>query len=115
MINIKVQMATDDVNVNVSGEATIIHARELKDAMGHALSGCQSVTVCTDAATDVDLSCLQILCSAHRMARYLNRKLAVKNAALGALERAISNLGYSREAGCGDENDSCLFTGGAHE
>jgi anti-anti-sigma regulatory factor len=116
MINIKVEMSGDSADVSVGGEATIVHGEELKKALSDVLDSCQRVTVHTENLLGVDLSCLQLLCSAHRMARHRNRDLRVKNAAPGVLEQTINDCGYSRREGCGlNESDSCLFTGGSHE
>jgi hypothetical protein len=116
MIDIKVEMSGGGAEVKLGGEATITGGEELKKALTGVLQTCQSVVVRTENTLDVDLSCLQILCAAHKTACRLNKDLSVENSAPGSFERAIHDLGYSRQTPCMDlPHGQCLFTGGSHE
>ncbi|HEY3275315.1 MAG TPA: STAS domain-containing protein [Syntrophorhabdaceae bacterium] len=116
MIEIKVEKSGDGATVVIGGEATIIHGEEMKKALTGTIGECATITVHTGGILETDLSCLQLLCSAHRMARRMNKELIFQRPPSVILEQTAGNLGYSRRSGCGlAGDDHCLFTGGPHE
>ena len=54
--------------LTLGGELTLIHANELKATLTASLQSGGNVAVRLEGITDMDLSCLQLLCSAHRTA-----------------------------------------------
>ena len=95
---------------------TIERAHELKGALVAALSGNDQVIIDLEEVTEVDLSFLQLLCSAHRTSLKLNKHFALQDNQPEAFTRAVRDAGYARTLGChGDPYKSCLWKGGWEE
>jgi anti-anti-sigma regulatory factor len=68
-----------------------------------------------DAAgvTSVDAAGLQLLCSAHRMALLMKRKMVLGGDRPQILRHAIEESGYARSEGCTpDGRGDCIWIGG---
>ena len=92
------------------GELTLRHANEIRAAFIKALIDADHVEIDVRNVTEADLSCLQLLCSAHRTSLKLNKRLNF----VGSLPRhfieAVEAAGYSRSSGCTkDCEQSCLW------
>jgi anti-anti-sigma factor len=96
--------------VHIGGELTVQHAAELRTCLLHALSGAQSVQIDLQAVEDVDLTCLQILCSAHKSALFAGKTLCLGNETPQHIRDSLDIAGFSRLQGCTmDAGDSCLW------
>ncbi len=94
------------------GEKTILQADELRKILIKALIDANHVEMDFEKATAVDLSCLQLLCSAHRSAVRLNKRLMFAGGRPEVLKQAMEAAGYSRVIGCQlDCEKSCLWVG----
>lgn len=98
------------VSIHVGGELTVQHAAELRACLLSALNGAQSVRIDLQAVEDIDLTCLQILCSAHKSALFAGKALCLGNETPQHFKDSLNVAGFSRLQGCTmDTGDSCLW------
>jgi anti-anti-sigma factor len=96
--------------VSVEGDLIVEHAAEFKTCLLDALGRAQSVRIDLQAIDDIDLTCLQLLCSAHKMALFTGGDLSLHHERSEPFERSLDLAGFSRSSGCTmDLNDSCLW------
>jgi anti-anti-sigma factor len=96
--------------LRVGGELTIQHAAELRTCLLDALSNAQSVRIDLEAVEDIDLACLQILCSAHKSALLAGKALCLGDGAPECFRDSLDVAGFSRLRGCNtDAGNSCLW------
>lgn len=108
MTNIKVEKQGKDRALIVSGSLTIEYAGQFKDALTDSLKQDADLIVDLDSITDMDLSCLQLLCSAHRT--FTNAKRSIKLAGIpDVLKQSVHNAGYKRNSGCTKEAEKTCF------
>jgi len=105
--------------VTLEGDLTLPHAEELKKVFLKALLKADDVAVGFGNIQDVDLSCLQLLCSAHRSAVRFKKQVAFSKGLPQELRNAAEAAGYVRLKGCRlDCEKSCLWmeaAGARHE
>lgn len=106
-------MRSDETNVlKLDGSWTIERADELKCALLEALNGGERIVIELGGLTDLDLSSLQLLCSAHRMSLRLGKHLAFHKQKSENLKQVVRNAGFIRTIGCHkDPCKSCLWVG----
>lgn len=96
--------------VHVEGDLTVQHAAEFRACLLDALDRAQSVRVELGAIEDMDLTGLQLLCSAHKTALLAGKDLSLNNNRPEHLDRSLDVAGFFRTRGCStDLNDSCLW------
>ena len=103
--------------VTLDGEVTLQQAEELRRVLIKALVDAEEVSLDMEKVEKVDLSCLQLLCSAHRSATRFKKKFAFSGCPPQALRDAVEISGFSRVTGCKlDCDKSCLWMAvtGAH-
>lgn len=99
--------------LTVEGGLTIQNAAELKTALMKALDSVDHLVLNLDKVTEIDLSCLQLLCSAHRTLSSLKKQITIAGSQLETLRQTIEVAGYARHVGCSfDCNNNCLWMGG---
>jgi anti-anti-sigma factor len=105
------------VVVALDGDVTLQQAEEFRRVLIRALTDADEVSLDMEKVENVDLSCLQLLCSAHRSAVRVTKKLAFSGSPPRALINAVETAGFSRVTGCRlDCDKSCLWmkVTGAH-
>ena len=104
--------------VTVDGDVTLRQAEEFRRVLIKALVDADEVALDMEKVEKVDLSCLQLLCSAHRSAARFKKKFAFTGCPSEALRDAVEASGFSRVTGCKlDCDKSCLWmtlTGAHH-
>jgi ABC-type transporter Mla MlaB component len=95
----------------VSGEVTIQNALAFRDALDEWIEKSDTLELNLGGVADADLTCLQLLCSAHRALMKIKKNLIVTG---GELPEAISKVareaGFVRERGCcGEERHRCMW------
>ena len=96
------------------GELDLKHADEMRAAFIKALINADHVEMDFRNVTEADLSCLQLLCSAHRTSLKLNKRLNFVGSLPKHFIETATAAGYSRSSGCTkDCEQSCLWI--AHE
>lgn len=108
MINIKFEKQSENTALIVSGPLTIEYAVQFKDALTESLKQDADLIVDLSSITDMDLSCLQLLCSAHKT--FTNAKRSIKLAGIpDVLKQSVHNAGYKRNSGCTKEAEKTCF------
>jgi ABC-type transporter Mla MlaB component len=94
----------------LKGELTINRIKSIRDEMDKALSKVKDLTVDIEQAAAVDLTFLQLSCSAHRTATVQNKALSISGQSNPAMSAAVKENRYAREAGCIlDKTNTCLW------
>jgi ABC-type transporter Mla MlaB component len=92
------------------GELTVEGAKKIKMALRKSLQRSDHLSLDLTQATEIDLFFLQLLCSAHRTAVEMNKRVTLEGPVPKALERFIKDAGYTRHIGCKSvEEKSCLW------
>lgn len=100
MAEIRIAESESQIELHVSGAATVAHAAALKTALLDALQRAPAVRLVIEDLEAVDLSFLQLLCAAHRTAEARNRTLTLSWADPGRFSSAITRAGFQRRIGC---------------
>lgn len=94
----------------VEGEVGMENAEELKSNLICALHSVEKVFVNVENVSEVDESCLELLCSAHRTSLRLQKTFAFNGAVPEQLRRIITDAGFKRNLGClPDVCKTCLW------
>ena len=103
--------------LRLEGELTIQHAGQLKEKLLQAFAETEALALDLEGVTEVDIACLQLLCSAHKTFRMANKELKTISMIASPFQRAIDDSGYRRKIGChSDPKRDCLWVmGGCHE
>ena len=105
--------ATNEGILSLDGEITLPYAEQLKKLLVDALEASERVYIDTEAVIDIDLSCLQLLCAAHRSAADRGRQLILKLRRSEAFSAKILQAGLTRALDCDCVHESdCLWKGG---
>jgi anti-anti-sigma regulatory factor len=103
--------------LRLEGELTIQHAGQLKEKLLQAFAETEALSLDLEGATEVDIACLQLLCSAHKTFLAANKELKTIGTIATPFQRAVDDSGYRRKTGChSDPERDCLWVmGGSHE
>jgi len=94
----------------ISGEATVASVARLKAELAKALRTAQSVHVELERISGVDVSLLQLLCSAHRTAAQAGKKLTIMGIEREPVTGLLRQAGFLRHIGCHETTlRSCLW------
>jgi len=86
--------------LHLKGALTIQQAGDLKDALLRVLSNAEQVGLSLEQVTEVDISGLQVLCSAFRTALTRNRRLLLSGPIPKSFSRTAADSGFSCRSGC---------------
>jgi len=101
---------TETRTLALDGECTLDRAIELKEVLLEALKDGGDLLLNLEKVTEVDLSFLQILCSAHRTASSFRKRFTLCPSPSAALIEAAESAGFLRNMGCQNApNKECLF------
>jgi anti-anti-sigma regulatory factor len=104
--------AGKDEMVRFSGDLDIQRAGELRSTLLEALERSESVSLEFGECAKVDLSFVQMLCSAHRTATKLHKRFRLNGSLPEGFLKAVEDTGYSRTSGCTyDKDGTCLWVG----
>ena len=110
MIDCRLEQSGNVAVLVVSGSATAETACELKGILMKAINGAEHLIFDLEGVTEVDLSCLQILCSAHRTLTRMNKRITLGNVRPEVFRKATECGGFERHTGCTlDAAKSCLW------
>jgi ABC-type transporter Mla MlaB component len=108
-MNCSFKQAKETATLFISGPMTIEDAAQLKTTLVDALAASFLIEIDLSATDTIDLSCLQVLCSAHRAAVHAGKKLFVRRKA-EALISCLEDAGFPRHSGCfQQEVEPCLW------
>ena len=96
--------------ITLEGDLTLPHTEALKAIFTKALQESDDVTIAIVTVDNVDLSCLQLLCSAHRSAMRLKKQVTFIGSPPQVFNDAVEAAGLARAAGCKLESGHrCLW------
>jgi anti-anti-sigma regulatory factor len=84
----------------IEGILTVDRAEELRKALLDALNKVNHVKFDLEKVTSIDLSCLQLLCSAHRTASLMNKEFSQSGSSSEAFKKTVTSAGLPRSIGC---------------
>jgi anti-anti-sigma regulatory factor len=100
--------------LKLNGSWTIERANELKRALLEILNSGESIVIDIRELTDLDLSSVQLFCSAHRTSLRLGKHLAFHEQKSEAFKRMVRDAGLVRTIGCHKNlHKNCLWTEGS--
>jgi ABC-type transporter Mla MlaB component len=103
-------LSSDKGTIHLEGDLTLSNAAELRTMLIKALIDADAVRIRFGAVQDLDLSCLQLFCSAHRSAVRLKKQIQFEENPPKILQETAEAAGYSRVKGCQlDSEKSCLW------
>ncbi len=110
-MSVTLQQSGNEITLTLDGDLTLNHAEELRTFLIKAIIDSNRIFVQLGDVADVDLSCLQLLCSAHRSAARMNRHVSFSGKWPDRFKQAVRDAGYTRLTGCSlDADHSCLWT-----
>jgi anti-anti-sigma regulatory factor len=112
----QIETSGDVELLKLSGELTIQYTAKLHGVLLEMVHRGKTIRIQIDHATDVDLTCLQLLCSAHKTAAEYDKNLSLDSRS-EVFNQRIKEAGFTRTKGCTPETEkSCLWIGGvSHE
>ena len=96
--------------LRISGTLCIQDAGEFRTALVHAFDKAKAVEVDASSVTEADVSCLQLLCSAHRTSKQMNKFSGLSENASASFKKSVRQAGYARPSGCLlDTDKQCVW------
>lgn len=103
-------LAGTTATITLSGNLTISSASQLKSFLLQGLEQAETVVVSFHEISAVDLSIIQLLCSAHRMSVRLDKRLLFGGSVPDSFRDATARAGFDRHVGCVlDSQKSCIW------
>lgn len=103
-------LAGTTATITLSGNLTISSATQLKSLLLQGLEQAETVVVSLQNISDVDLSIIQLLCSAHRVSIRLSKRFLVGETVPAEFRDAVARAGFDRHVGCAlDTQSSCVW------
>jgi ABC-type transporter Mla MlaB component len=100
----------------LSGDLTVSTAESLKTTLMDAMKNTDNLLLNLAGITSADISCLQIVCSAHRKAINSKRSITIDDNPSIFFRDALGDSGFLRQKGCLSEmQEKCLLTGKKNE
>jgi anti-anti-sigma regulatory factor len=110
MLNTEQESSGKTAVVMVGGKLSIDRAAELREIFAKALDESEQVVVEFGECKAMDLSFLQLICSAHRSAVQAGRTLKLGDTLPALWAETAETAGYFRLKGCDLDRDcSCLW------
>ena len=113
MFDYKVEESADKKTLSISGELTIQNAAELQNILIESLEDTGHLTLNIENVTEIDMSCLQLLCSAHKTTIETDKRFSIDGSLSAIFQEAVNVSGYQQIRGCElDKNNSCIWVEG---
>jgi anti-anti-sigma regulatory factor len=108
-MNCNLEQSEEAAEIFVSGVMSIEDAADLKTALSCAIAGSSCIVIDLSATDATDISCLQVICSAHRAAVLSGKKLTVRGID-DSFITCLEDAGFPRHTGCLQQNGvPCLW------
>ncbi len=105
-------MSGDASVLRLQGECTVEHSNELKAVLISEMKKSDKLILDLGEVTEVDISFLQLLCSAHISSVKMNKQFSLNRNQPQLLIKLVNDAGYSRNMGCEHPDKHCLWEGG---
>jgi len=100
----------DTITLVMAGNLTIGRASDARVELQEALENAKHIDLDIEAAGEVDLAFLQLLCSAHRTSVSMDKTLVFRGVIPEMFKKSVEDNGYARLTGCAlDCNKTCLW------
>jgi len=110
MINFAVEHLDKKKILSIKGSMTIEHIDELRDILIEMKEHSENIVVNLATVSEIDTTCLQLLCSAHKTYMNENKSLELSINCSEAFQHAVTNSGYAQHKGCKHDKDvNCLW------
>ena len=94
----------------VEGALTVSRIAEVRDELLKAFKSSAKVVLDLRAVTEIDLSALQLCCSAHKTAMKTKKVFELMDSSTGVAKNTAGMNGYLRQNACSaDQNEACLW------
>ena len=94
----------------VEGALTVSRIAEVREELLKAFKSSVKVALDLRSVTEIDLSALQLCCSAHKTAMKTKKVFELMDSSTGVAKNTAGMNGYLRQQGCSmDQNDTCLW------
>ena len=114
MFDCKVEESADKKILTINGELTIQNIAELRKVLIESLKDTEHLALNLENITEVDMSCLQLLCSAHKTTIKSDKHFTLHGSSSAILWEAVKDSGYQQIKGCELVTDnSCLWVKGS--
>lgn len=98
--------------LKLEGDVTVQQAEELKETLIRGFGSVENVYVDSSKAAGIDLSCLQLLCAAHRAAETMHKSFQLAEPVPDHFRRIAGAAGFARHTGCRfDVTGTCIWAG----
>ena len=109
----KLEQEKNKTCLYLEGDMTVKTAETFRENLLLSLKQSSLVEIDFEAVTSVDLSCLQLICSAHRFATESGKDVVIKDNSIPALKDARIRAGLNFTRSCGfNASEECLWRGG---
>lgn len=99
--------------ISIAGDMTIPHISGIRDELLRELEGSEQAVVELGAVNSIDVTGLQLLCSAHRSFVKSGKQIAIPGLRSDAVRTAAESAGLPRNVCCvADSKCECLWSGG---
>ncbi len=105
-MELKIELNGDIGILHMEGDLTVHRADEIKAALTSALNSVDHVVLEIKNSSDIDMACLQLLCSVHRTAISMGKKIELSEHCPQPLRDVSALAGFLRRIGCIDD---CLW------
>ena len=96
----------------LSGDLTVLNAELFKTTLINAMENKENLVLNFTNITGADISCLQIVCSAHKKAVNSNQTIKIDDNPSIIFNNALRDSGFLRQKGCQLEiQERCLLAG----
>lgn len=94
----------------VEGALTVSRIAEVREELLEAFKLSAKVVLDLRAVTEIDLSALQLCCSAHKTAKKTEKTFELIDSSTGVAKNTAGMNGYLRQTGCSiDQDKTCLW------
>lgn len=105
-----IEQETNQGRLILKDDLTIDRIRDIHEIMCQSLSAVESLVIDIQDAAQIDLTFLQLLCSAHRTATASNKSIVLSGQINPVMEKAVEDHCFARGKGCGlDKTNTCLW------
>ncbi len=106
----KVEQENNEARIVFSGSLTLDKIKEMQAVLVKILKEVETVNLDFSEVREADLTCLQLLCSAHWTAEGMGKVLKMTPNRSEQFLKAVQAAGYDRHTGCTpDRMNSCLW------
>jgi anti-anti-sigma regulatory factor len=110
MADFKIEHSDKKKILTINGSVTIKNVGALKKVLIDMIDQTDNLIINIAEISDVDITFLQLLCSAHKTLLRNNKSLTISESCPESFRKTINKSGYSQHKGCGlDKNNSCLW------